>query len=43
VIFGIWNVMSFYRLGLLKRAARKLSDGSTALVALGFLTVEASR
>jgi hypothetical protein len=35
--------MSFYRLGLLKRVARKLSDGSKALVDLGSLVVEVSR
>jgi hypothetical protein len=43
MIFGVWNVMSFYRLGLLKRVARKLSDVSKALVGLGFLVVEVSR
>jgi hypothetical protein len=42
VIFGVWNVVSFYRLGLLKGVARKLSDGSTALVGLGFFIVEVS-
>jgi hypothetical protein len=42
-MFGVWNVMSFYRLGLHKRGSRKLSDGSPALVGLGFLFVEASR
>jgi len=43
VIFGVWNVTSFYRLGLHKRGSRKLPDGSTAVVGLGFLFVEASR
>jgi hypothetical protein len=43
VIFGVWKVTSFYRLGLLKKVARKLSDRSTALVGAGFLIVEVSR